>query len=425
MSAADTFPLADIPRRLDELPVHYLRDNKPWKHAAVDVTLHAPSVPFPRAARTRANARPLLAGTVVWRRTLLCPGTHGCTPRNAARAAKSKSARCNNRLRVEVVAGEAAAFAARLVEHGAHGAHFAAPAASERRWLWQRKLLKARPLADAVRELEEAGVASVRRARVLLQQQQAHERRKRARLAGDNAEDVTEDAPVLAFDWAAFDAETRAELDALEARAASQSAADEPSLVSGVCSSTSSDSEDDGDAPTRAGGTLRQATSGAIAPAQADGAVSADAHSLGGTRSSDDGAAEFAFDHPAVLALLDVLRKSGKELAGFGDEMLLAMIAEVLAPFLGALGDGPLESADAGERGKWRALVQKHTRALPSGAERVDELRVGTSTSRRKSQLLTRNSITLPMERNWIQVFGFTVHSLLSGHRSHVTASSL
>ena len=113
------FPLADIPRRLDELPVRYVRHNRAWQAATCEVTLHDSSVPFPRAVRVRANARPPPpANTVVWRVTLVCPGTYNCTPRDAARVAKSKSARCNGRLRVEVVRTASNAFAARFAFHG-------------------------------------------------------------------------------------------------------------------------------------------------------------------------------------------------------------------------------------------------------------------------------------------------------------------
>ena len=382
MSAAAAFPLADIPRRLDELPVHYVRHHGPWKDRNVDVTLHAPRVPFPRTAQVRADAHPPPADSVVWRVTLLCPGTYSCTPRAAARAAKSKTARCCGRLRIEVVRSASGAFAARFVEHGEHGANFAVSAASERTW-WQRKLLVARPLDDAASALERAGVAHVGVARALLQQQQAYQRRKRARLTSGGADATPRSAQVAsdgaaAFDWAAYDVQVRAQFDALE-RVGEPSGAQEastPSFTSG---------EDAAPSEARAAADSGEERDEDTAQTErVDVDNTSVARSLGGTRSSDDAAANFAFDHPTVLALVDVVEdKVGKELAGFGDEMLLAMIDETFAPFLGALdeSDEPPESADAGKRGNWRPLAKKHASLLPRSVERINELRVGNSTA--------------------------------------------
>ena len=188
-NANPTFALSDIPRRLDELPVRYVRDNAPWKHADVDVTLHHERlVRFPSAVRLlRANT--VAPGAVVWRITMLCPGKYGCTPRDIARARassrKSKSALCAARLRIEVVAVGATraelSFEARFVEHGEHGNAFCAPPASARSE-WRRKLLVTRPLDDAIAKLERDGVTQLASARSCLIQQRNYENRKNKRM---------------------------------------------------------------------------------------------------------------------------------------------------------------------------------------------------------------------------------------------------
>ena len=188
-NANPTFALSAIPRRLDELPVRYVRDNAPWKHADVDVTLHHERlVRFPSAVRLlRANT--VAPGAVVWRITMLCPGKYGCTPRDIARARassrKSKSALCAARLRIEVVAVGATraelSFEARFVEHGEHGNAFCAPPASARSE-WRRKLLVTRPLDDAIAKLERDGVTQLASARSCLIQQRNYENRKNKRM---------------------------------------------------------------------------------------------------------------------------------------------------------------------------------------------------------------------------------------------------
>ena len=97
--SADSFPISEIPNRLDELRVRYRRHNGAWTDSNVAVTLAGR---LPSTVQLADGAARLAADTVVWRLTLLCPGKYNCTPKDAARAAKSLPARCHARLRIEV-----------------------------------------------------------------------------------------------------------------------------------------------------------------------------------------------------------------------------------------------------------------------------------------------------------------------------------